>query len=88
MFPDAKINDGYLDLFVIDYLSRFKILGAFIKLMLGKVNKIKQATAVRTKTVQFVPYAEGYTIQADGELYDNVPLEARVSDNKLLLYYK
>ena len=56
--------------------------------MLGKVNKIKQATAVRTKTVQFVPYAEGYTIQADGELYDNVPLEARVSDNKLLLYYK
>ncbi len=88
MFPDAKINDGYLDLFVIDYLSRFKILGAFIKLMLGKVNKIKQATAVRTKAVQFVPHMESYTIQADGELYDNVPLEARVSDTKLLLYYK
>ena len=88
MFPDAKINDGYLDLFVIDYLSRFKILGAFIKLMLGKVNKIKQATAVRTKTVQFVPYAEGYTIQADGELYDDTPLKAHICEGKLNFYMK
>lgn len=88
MFPEAKIDDGCLDLFVIDYLSKFKIIGAFIKLMLGKVNKIKQATAVRTKAVQFIPHEEGYTIQADGELYDGVALEARISDSKLQLYYK
>lgn len=86
MFPEAKIDDGYLDLFVIDYFSKIKIIGAFIKLMRGKVNKIKQATAVRCKAVQFIPH-DTYTIQADGELYDNVPLEARVSDSKLNLYY-
>lgn len=86
MFPDAKIDDGYLDLFVIDYISRAKILGAFIKLMRGKINKIKNATAVKTKSVQFIPY-DNYTIQADGELYDNVTLEAHICESKLNLYY-
>lgn len=86
LFPDADIADGYLDLFVVDFISKFRILGAFIKLMTGRVNKIKQATAVKTKEVEFVPHGK-YTIQADGELYDNVIIKARVSDSKLRLYY-
>ena len=86
VFPDAKIDDGYLDLFVVDFISKPAIIGAFLKLMRGKVNKIKQATAVKVKSVQFIPH-ENYTIQADGELYDNVALEAKISDSKLLLYY-
>ena len=86
MFPEAKIDDGYLDLFVVDYISKGKIIGAFIKLMRGKINKIKNATAVKTKSVQFIPY-DSYTIQADGELYDNVALEAHICESKLNLYY-
>lgn len=87
MFPEAKIDDGYLDLVVVDYISKPAILGAFIKLMRGKINKIKQITAVRTKAVEFVAQEEDYTIQADGELYENMPLKARISDKKLNLYY-
>lgn len=86
LFPDAKINDGMLDLLIVDYISKIKIPAAFIKLMGGKINKIKKATAVRTKAVTFIPDAENYTIQAEGELYDNVPIEAHVVEGKLKFY--
>ena len=85
-FPEAKIDDGYMDLLIADFISRPKIIGAFLKLMRGKIRKIKQVTAVKTKYVEFIPKGENYTIQADGELYDNVPLIAKVAENKLNFY--
>ena len=43
VFPEAEIDDGYLDLLVVDYISKIKIIGAFIRLMLGKINEIGRA---------------------------------------------
>lgn len=86
MFPDAKINDGYMDLIIVDYISKSKILGAFIKLMRGKVNSIKGATVVKTKSATFFHEDENYTIQAEGELYDNMPIEAHIVEGKLKFY--
>ena len=86
MFPDAKIDDGYLDLFMVDYISKPKILGAFIKLMRGKINKLKQATVVKVKEVEFIPDSEEYRFQADGELYKNIPIKAKIVENKLKFY--
>ena len=86
LFPDAKIDDGYLDLFMIDFVSRFKIIGAFIKLMRGKINKLKQVKAVRVKEVEFIPDSENYTLQADGELYENIPVKAKIVEGKLNFY--
>ena len=87
VFPEAEIDDGYLDLLVVDYISKIKIIGAFIRLMLGKINAIKQVTAVKTKAVKFIP-RKSYTIQADGELYDDTPLEAHICEGKLNFYMK
>ena len=86
IFPDAKINDGYLDLIIVDYISRSKILGAFIKLMRGKVNSVTGATAVKTKSATFYHEDENYTIQAEGELYENMPIEAHIVEGKLKFY--
>ena len=86
LFPDAKINDGYLNLIIVDYISRAKILGAFIKLMRGKVNKIKGATYIKTKSATFFHEDESYTIQAEGELYENMPIEAHIVEGKLKFY--
>lgn len=80
--PDAKIDDGYLDLVICDYISKRAIPAAFLKLMRGKVNNVKQITALKVKGVKFIPH-ENYTIQADGELYDNTTIEVKVSDEKL-----
>ncbi len=86
LFPEARLDDGYLDLFIVDYLSKPKILGAFLKLMRGKVNKIKGATAVKVKSAEFIMDADNYTVQAEGELYDNIPVNAEVVAGKFKIY--
>ena len=62
------------------------MIGAFIKLMLGKIDKIKKVTFVKTKAVTFVHEDENYTLQAEGELYNNVSLDAHIVENKLKFY--
>ncbi len=86
MFPEAKIDDGYLNLIMVDYISKIAMIGAFIKLMRGKVNSVKQAKTVKVKEVEFIPEGNDYTLQADGELYKNIPLKARIAENKLKFY--
>lgn len=86
LFPDAKIDDGYLDLFIVDYISKLKIPGAFFKLMSGKVDKVKNVTIVKTKAAEFIPDSENYIIQAEGELYDNTPIKAHIVEGKLKFY--
>ena len=86
LFPDSKIDDGYLDLCIVDFVSKAKLLGAFLKLMRGKINKVKQTTAVRVKEVEFIPDGENFTFQADGELYTNIPVKVKVIENKLKFY--
>jgi len=86
LFPEAKINDGYMDMFLVDYISKIKMIDAFIKLMRGKVNDIKEATAIRTKAATFIHEDKNFTIQAEGELYENVPLEARLITGKLKFF--
>lgn len=86
LFPEAKIDDGYLDLFMVDYISKPKMVGAFIKLMRGKVNKIKNVTAVRVKSASFSNESENFTIQAEGELYENTPIDAHIVAGQLKFY--
>lgn len=83
--PKAKIDDGLLDVMITDYISHKAIPFAFIRLMLGKVNTIKQVILKRVKCVKFIP-KENYAIQADGELYENTVIDIKVSGQKLLFY--
>ena len=86
LFPEAKIDDNYLDLFMVDFVSKFRMLGAFIKLMRGKINKVKEVTAVKVKEVEFISDSHPFTFQADGELYENIPIKAKIVENKLKFY--
>lgn len=86
LFPEADITDGRLDLLIVDYISKAATVGAFIKLMQGKVNRIKQVTAIKCKSASIIPLSDNYTIQAEGELYENVPIEAHVVENRLKFY--
>lgn len=83
IFPDAEIDDGRLDLLIVDYLSKFKTVIAFIKLMTGRLHRIKEVTQARVKSVTFIPKQDEYTIQAEGELYENMPIDARVIEKGL-----
>lgn len=86
LFPEAKIDDGYLDLIIVDYISRRKLFGALMKLMRGKINSVKEATVARVKAAKFIFGNPEFTIQADGELYENVEVDAEIVCDKLKLY--
>lgn len=81
--PDADIADGMLDVLIIDYISKIKLLGAFTLLMLGKLNRVKQVTAVRCKNVSFTLENGERALQADGELYENLTFETHIVSGKL-----
>lgn len=85
--PEARIDDGYIDLLIVNYVSRVKILSALIKLSAGKIHKIKEATYVRCKSVKITPLSDTLPpIQAEGEIYYDHPLDARIVAGKLKFY--
>lgn len=86
LFPDAKINDGLLDVIIVDYISKPRMIVEFFKLVRGKIAKIKNVTFVQAKEVEFIHESNDFTIQAEGELYDNIPLRAKVEAGKLKFY--
>ena len=87
LFPEADIADGYINLVMVDCLTKFRTLIAFAKLNAGKVNKVKEVTHVLCKQVKVTPLGDtSSTIQAEGELYENVELDAHIVEGKLSFY--
>ena len=87
LFPEADIKDGYIDLVMVDCLTKFRTLIAFAKLNAGKVNKVKEVTHVLCKQVKVTPLGDtSSTIQAEGELYDDVALDAHIVEGQLSFY--
>lgn len=85
LFPKANIRDGYMDLIIVDYLSKLKTIKAFLKLSAGKLEGIKEITQVKCKQVTVIP-EDDTTIQAEGELYDCERLAAQLIEGKLKFY--
>ena len=54
--------------------------------MKGRIDKVKQVKYVKVKEVEFIPDDKSYYMQADGELYKDVPLKAKIVENKLKFY--
>jgi diacylglycerol kinase (ATP) len=86
LFPDAAVDDGFMDLVIVDYLNKRKTLNAFLHLMKGRLNNMKELTQVKCKEVTLIPETKNYTFQVEGELYDNLPIKARLVSNSLKFY--
>lgn len=86
LFPEAIINDGFLDMIIVDHIPRRKLIFALMRLMRGKVNSVKEAKVLRVKKAKILPSNENFTIQAEGELYENVPIEAEIISDTLKFY--
>ncbi|MCD7729635.1 MAG: YegS/Rv2252/BmrU family lipid kinase [Clostridia bacterium] len=85
LFPEAVLDDGYMNLLMVDYISGWKTVKAFIKLMLGKINKIKEVTEVKVKKARLtvdVPCS----IQAEGEIYDRLEINVHIVEKGLKFY--
>ena len=83
--PVADATDNKLDFVAVKGMSKLKIIGAFLKLKKGKVLQLKEATHINMEKIRIFPEGH-YTVNVDGELYDDIPFEVEVVSNKLKLY--
>ena len=83
--PPANPTDGKLDFVAVDEMPKFQIIGAFLKLKKGKLLTLPQAHHYTTDKIVIKPKGE-YTVNVDGELYDNIPFEVEIVSNKLKVY--
>ena len=83
--PVSKLDDGLMDLVVMDFPKRSKIVYYLMKLKMGKVLKLKIAHHVRCTRAEIYP--EGVErVQFDGELVSIPALKLRVVPGGTRLY--
>ena len=83
--PPADPTDGKLDFVAVHAMKKLKIIGAFIKLKRGKLLKLKEAVHQTTDQVK-ISCPVPYTVNVDGELYENIPFKVEVVHDTLRIY--
>ncbi|MGN6127305.1 MAG: diacylglycerol/lipid kinase family protein [Humibacter sp.] len=74
--PDAQLDDGMLDLFVVEAMSRLKLLRVFPRVFKGTHTSLPEVSIVRARSVKL--QAEGAIAYADGERVGPLPVEVTV----------
>lgn len=83
--PVADPKDKVLDFVAVKELRGLKLIGAFLKLKKGKLLSLPQSTHLEMQDVIIYPQGE-YSVNVDGELYDNIPFEVKIVSNTLRVY--
>lgn len=83
--PDAALDDGQLDVVLVENVRRRMIVPALIQLMRGKILEQRYTRHERAERLR-AAFAEPATVQVDGELYDNLPFDVRVVPAGLKVY--
>lgn len=81
--PDAKIDDGFMDLVLVKSSSFFKTLKTLIGVMKGRVSEMENVTVYQCKTAQIKNVQSQADI--DGELIDEVNFCANIMPSALEL---
>lgn len=83
--PPAKPFDGKLDFVAMKEMKKLKLIGAFMKLKKGKVLTLPQAVHFNATEINITPKGD-YTVNVDGQLYDNIPFRVKIISNVLRMY--
>lgn len=83
--PEAAIDDGLLDIVIVDDISRPRIPAAFMKLMKREILTLPTTKFRRDSRLKIEAKAP-MPIQIDGEIYEDLPFDARVVSGALKVY--
>jgi diacylglycerol kinase (ATP) len=81
--PDAKVDDGLLDVLVVQALSRISFLRIFPKVFTGEHVKDRRVSIHRAKKVRIE--SDGVVAYADGERIARLPIDVEVVPGSLRL---
>ena len=83
--PVADPTDKQLDFVAIKNMSKLKLIKAFVSLKKGNVLKAPETTHINMQKVKIFPNGH-YTVNVDGELYDDIPFEVEIVSDTLKIY--
>ena len=83
--PPAKPCDGKLDFVAMKKMNKLKLIGGFIKLKKGKVLSLPQSVHFTATDIKITPKGK-YTVNVDGQLYDNIPFDIKIVSDTLKMY--
>jgi diacylglycerol kinase (ATP) len=83
--PIADPTDKQLDFIAVREMPKLKIVGAFLKLKQGKLLSVKQTVHKKGKYIKITADIP-YTVNVDGELYENIPFEVTLVSDTLKVY--
>ncbi len=83
--PAADPFDKKLEFVAVKEVKGLKMVNAFIKLKQGKILSVPQVVHKNFKTVKF-KCEKPYTVQVDGQLYDDIPVEISIVSDKLKIF--
>lgn len=83
--PVADPTDKTLNFLTVNKIKKSKILGALIKLLKGKVMTFKETEEKKITSIK-IECDFPYTVNIDGELYENVPFEVEIVSDKLKVF--
>lgn len=76
--PDAKIDDGKMNVLTVDCIGNtFKLMSALIILLRGKILQYPKTRHFLCDKIRFIP-KKPCTVQLDGELYKDLKMEISV----------
>ena len=82
--PDARADDGLLDVVVVDAIAPRHVPARLVGLMRGKILSFPETHFCRGKTVSFS--APGMRVNVDGEILDEKQVNARILPGALLVH--
>lgn len=85
LVPDAKIDDGKLDLFIVKKCNIPELMGLFISFLKGIHCNSKYVTCIQAEHI-YIECTEEVDSDLDGELGPKLPLDIRVAPGKIKVF--
>lgn len=83
--PAAQMDDGLLDVVMVEDVRKRMIPKALVQLVRGKILEQPYTRHERADALR-VEFAQPTTVQIDGELYEGLPFDVRVVHDQLRIY--
>ena len=85
MAPDAKIDDGYLDVVLLNKVSRIKLLKAFPKIFKGTHVEMDEVEVFKARHI-IAKTDNPQILTPDGEVFGSTPIEVKVLPEKVRMF--
>lgn len=84
--PDAKYNDGLLEICLVNNVSKLKFMSKISKVYSGQLHQIEEVSYIKGKEVSIEVKGQQYLINADGNLLGQTPAKISILEKSIFYF--